>query len=266
VPATFTPVQEQIMPHSSSLSRVLLGAFVALASACGTSNSTSPNAKTVSLSFSSHAAAAGASAGRASFLTLGSGSDTLVITKAQIVLAKIELATGDTAACANESQGSSCDELKADPELVDIPVDASTLTPIVAAVPAGTYTAFEAKIRAVQSSDANSGSFLTAHPEFAGASVRVEGTFNGTPFVYTGSASAELELEFTPPLVVDSTGMNITVNVDISRWFVSGGGALVDPTTANAGGPNASMVDNNIHHSFEAFEDDNKDGHNDSQP
>jgi hypothetical protein len=25
-------------------------------------------------------------------------------------------------------------------------------------------------------------------------------------------------------------------------------------------------VDNNIHHSFEAFEDDNKDGHNDSQP
>jgi aspartate kinase len=26
------------------------------------------------------------------------------------------------------------------------------------------------------------------------------------------------------PLVVDSTGMNITVNVDIGRWFVAGGG------------------------------------------
>jgi hypothetical protein len=263
---TFTPIQEHLMTQSRSLSRVVLGALVALAAACGASNTTSPNAKTVSLSFSSKNLASGAAANRVSFLTLGSGNDTLVITKAQVVLSKIELATADTATCASDSNGGSCEEIKADPALVDIPVDQSMVTPLVSAIPAGTYTKFEAKVNAVQASDPAGGTFLTSHPDFAGVSVRVEGTFNGTPFVYTGSAGAELELEFTPPLVVDSTGMNITVNVDISRWFVSGGGALVDPTTANAGGPNASMVDNNIHHSFEAFEDDNKDGHNDSQP
>jgi hypothetical protein len=148
---------------------------------------------------------------------------------------------------------------------VDLPVDQSVVTSLNAPVAAGTYTSFEAKVRLVRSTDAGGAAFIAAHPEFSGATVRVEGTFNGTPFVYTGSAEAELELAFAPPLVVDSTGMNITVNVDLASWFVTGSGSLVDPATANAGGPNASLVDHNIHQSFEAFEDENHDGHDDSQ-
>ena len=94
--------------------------------------------------------------------------------------------------------------------------------------------------------------------------MHVEGTFNGTPFTYDGNASAELELTFATPIVVDASGMNITVNVDLSTWFVDGSGSLVDPTTANSGGANESLVARNIHQSFEAFEDDNKDGTDDS--
>jgi hypothetical protein len=179
------------------------------------------------------------------------------------VLARIELARADSANCTTEGSGTDCEELRADPELVDLPVDQTVVTSLIAPVAPGTYTSFEGKVRLVQSGDVGGAAFLTAHPEFAAATVRVEGTFNGVPFVYTGSAEAELELTFSPPLVVDSTGMNITVNVDLSTWFLDGSGALVDPTTANAGGPNASLVDHNIHRSFEAFEDDNRDGHED---
>ena len=63
-------------------------------------------------------------------------------------------------------------------------------------LPAGTYRALEAKISPVATSDAGGAAFLSAHPEFANASVRVEGTFDGTPFVYSGSPNASLELGF----------------------------------------------------------------------
>jgi hypothetical protein len=247
----------------------LTGLLIAAASACSSSDAaTGPNTKSVSLSFSTKPSSGPAIAGgrQVGRFTQGSGSDVLIITKAQIVLAKIELATAGGANCTAEDNGSSeCEELKGDASLVDLPVDQSVVTSLNAPVPAGTYTSFEAKVRLVRSTDAGGAAFIAAHPEFSGATVRVEGTFNGTPFVYTGSAEAELELAFAPPLVVDSTGMNITVNVDLASWFVTGSGSLVDPATANAGGPNASLVDHNIHQSFEAFEDENHDGHDDSQ-
>jgi hypothetical protein len=41
------------------------------------------------------------------------------------------------------------------------------------------------------------------------------------------------------------------------------GGALVDPSSANLGGPNAGIVKNNIKSSIDAFEDDNRDGRDD---
>ena len=241
-----------------------------LASACSSADrgATGPNAHTVSLSFSTKRPAGAIVAGgnQSSFLTLGTATDTIVITKAQVVLSKVELATADSVTCTTTDSSSECEELHADPELVDLPVDQSVMTALLTAIPAGTYTKFEAHVRLVKSTDVGGSAFLATHPEFSGVSIRVEGTFNGTPFVYTGTAGAELELEFAPPLVVDSTGMNITVNVDLSSWFMNGSGGLVDPATANSGGPNESLVAHNIHQSFEAFEDDNKDGHSDSQP
>ena len=80
------------------------------------------------------------------------------------------------------------------------------------------------------------------------------------PFVYTTGVEAEIELEFSPDMVVDGATNNLTVHVDMSRWFVNGSGSRIDPTTANSGGANKSLVDANIKRSFDVFEDDDHDG------
>ena len=99
-----------------------------------------------------------------------------------------------------------------------------------------------------------------------GTVVRVEGTFDGTPFVYTGSPNASLELSFDPPLAVGSSATTLTVHVSIARWFADRGGNLIDPATANAGGTNEQLVRDNVRRSFHAFEDNGHrgdDGHGD---
>ena len=54
-------------------------------------------------------------------------------------------------------------------------------------------------------------------------------------------------------------GSNLTVNVDASTWFTSGGSRL-DPRSE----ANRSQIENNIQNSFRAFKDDDHDGHEDA--
>jgi len=64
-----------------------------------------------------------------------------------------------------------------------------------------------------------------------------------------------------PPLVVDSVmATNVTVRIDISQWFQDATGNFVDPASANKGGQNESIVNENIKQSIEAFEDRDRDG------
>ena len=206
---------------------------------------------------------------------------TLAITSAEVVLDHIELAPTSTACPdtdtdANDDHGNdanrvgaadhgtehndACAELAAGPQLVDLPVGQSVVTMFNVTVLAGTYTELEARLSAANGSTAAGGAFLTAHPDLAGVSVRVAGTFDGTPFTYTGRPHSHLEFEFEPPVVVGSTGVNVTVHVSLDRWFRDQNGELVNPATANAGGPNADLVAQNIRHSFRAFRDDHHRG------
>lgn len=247
-------------------SLLALSALSLVAVAC--SDSTTPaGAKSLSVSF--HTAAnttpvasrSGAFGPRLSLMT-SSGSDTLVITRVQLVISKMEVARVDST-CGTTADD--CPDVHLEPMLFDLPVDTSVKSALTAPVPAGTYTGFEAKIDAVTQGEDETGvsAFLAAHPDFAGTSVRVTGTYNGTPFVYTGNAEGEIHSSFVPPVTVDSSGVNITINVNLASWFRTQAGALIDPSTANAGGANASLVAENIKNSFKAFEDENHDGHED---
>jgi hypothetical protein len=70
-------------------------------------------------------------------------------------------------------------------------------------------------------------------------------------------------MAFSPLLdVTAGAGANLTIRMDVSPWFVNGG-ALVDPASANRGGPNEGVVKDNVAQSVDAFEDDNHDGHDD---
>ena len=98
------------------------------------------------------------------------------------------------------------------------------------------------------------------NPNFANSSIRVEGTFNGTAFVFTSALSEKEELEFNPPIVVDATNKNITVQIDLRSWFKSGT-TVINPATANPGQPNENLVRSNIKASLRALEDDDRNGH-----
>jgi hypothetical protein len=197
-------------------------------------------------------------------VTSPGGTHTLVITSAAVSLSRLELSTVDSAGCAEddhpEHDDDRCHQLETGPMLVDLPTDNSVVSVVSIQLPAGTYQALEAKIRPVRTDDNGGAAFLTAHPEFANASVRVTGTFDGTPFVYAGSPNASLELSFDPPLTVSSSATTATVHVSIDRWFADRNGNLIDPATANTGGANEQLVRDNVRRSFHAFEDNEHHG------
>jgi hypothetical protein len=135
-------------------------------------------------------------------------------------------------------------------------------TPITVSVPAGTYDEIELAVRPADD-DAAGRAFLRHHPAFAGISVRLAGTFDGQPFEFASAVRADLELEFRPPLAVDASTNNITVDVDAGSWFRGAGGALIDPRAATPGSAAAALIAQNIQRSFRAFEDDDRDGADD---
>ena len=252
--------------HPTTFRRGLLVVCAALgASAC--SDSTTSGARralTVSLTTQTQ----GAVADRAlADITIAFGANTLVITKAQLVARRIELAPTNAATCAGTVEAGDddaevedgCAEVETGPVLLDLPLDASTKTNITASVPPGTYRGLELRIAPVSSGNRRSLEFLAAHPDFKNASVRVEGTYNGKAFVFISPVDARIETLFSAPVTVDASNPNVTVAIDLTNWFSDGAGGTLDPS--NSG--NASRIAANIAGSFHAFEDNDHDGHDD---
>jgi hypothetical protein len=197
---------------------------------------------------------------------IGTGANSLTITQAQIVLARIELSPSGT--CSTTDEHDDCDELQAGPVLVDLPVDGTTKLLLDAAVPPGAYSGLHAKVDAVTPNDDEQGAsaFLTAHPDLQGISVKVTGVFTDAsnqahPFTFTSQADADIEAAFQPPVTVGTSTSNLTINVDVASWFKDATGAAIDPTNA----ANAEVIARNIRQSFKTFEDDNHDGIDDQQ-
>jgi hypothetical protein len=200
-------------------------------------------------------------------VTFDDSSNVLVIDQVQMVVREVELSqtevTGnDSTACAGE-QDDGCEEMESGPYLLDLPLSTGATTVMTVPVTPGTYDEFEFKVHAPRSD--SSDAFLALHPDFAGVSIRVTGTWNGAPFTYETAVSAKQELEIAPPLVVtDSTSADFTLFIDIGTWFRATDGKLLDPTSANAGGENEALVNGNIIRSFNAFEDEDHDGLDDN--
>lgn len=248
-------------PSAGSLLLALLGAGAALA--CGDAGPT----PALSLSFSSKAPPA-ASARRGPLFSIAadtftSGTNVLIITKVELVLRDIKLDRQDNATCEDVTpEPAGCEEFKAGPILLDLPLTAGASPQVTINVPVGTYTRVEFKVHKVSSSDT---AFLAANPTFAGKSIHVEGTFNGTAFTFETDLDVEQKMDLTAPLVVadTTTSTNLTVRVDLASWFKNAAGAIIDPSTANKGGTNEGLVTSNIQHSMKAFRDKEKDGGDD---
>jgi hypothetical protein len=222
-------------------------------------------------------------------------SDTVIVRSVDLVLRRIELKPVETAACDTlgdageqpdtgsqhpdtgsehpdsagddgmaERDHEGCEEIKAGPVLVSLPLGDTAVNALVdVSAPAGQYDKLEFKIHAPRLP--RDSAFLAANPGFDSVSIEVTGTFSHkgtrTDFTFTSRLEAEQEVDISPPLVVDASGMaNVTLRFDLSSWFAgSGGVGLVDPgNTANT-----ELINENIHRSINAFEDDNHDGHDD---
>jgi hypothetical protein len=220
----------------------------------------------VAVSFATQSPTAGTPAPRFSRAaamddTLAVGTDTLILTSVQVVLREIELKRAETADCDVEPEPAGCEEVEVGPVLVDLPLTPGADSTFAIQAPTGSYSRIDFEVHKVSGGDPTDAAFLQAHPEFDELSIRVQGTYNGQAFTFETDLDVEQELSLAPPMVIDEmAATNVTVRVDVSTWYRSAGGALIDPATANTGGQNESEVKENIKDSFKAFEDKDRDG------
>ena len=109
------------------------------------------------------------------------------------------------------------------------------------------------------SDDSRDLAFKTANPAFANISIRVEGTYNGTAFVFTSTLNEKQKVSFNPPVVIASDNQNVTIQMNVANWFRNGT-TVINPATANNGQPNENLVRDNIRASIRALEDGDKNG------
>lgn len=204
----------------------------------------------------------------ASERSLDVNGDVLVISSVELVAREIEL-EGDDDACdggsSADSSASDCGEVEAGPVLLTLPLTPGASQAVSAAVSAGTYNEVKFRIDTPDDDTGMDRAFRAAHPDFSDVSIRVTGTFNGAEFTFTSRIDAEQEINLPSPIVTGDASVDLTLFVDVDRWFLTAdGSALINPTLALAGGPMQAVVENNIKASFQAFEDHDHDGSDDS--
>ncbi len=234
----------------SKFRRVACLALLA-ATACGGSAPTAltPEAETA-FSFAGRApqTMTAASAGRASADTLRSKYDLLVITRARMVLRQVTIGTSSGDDCSTGAPNARCTPVMADLSVVDLPLGSDAQQRFSLKVPAGAYAQVALS--------------LVAAPEMRGNSIRVEGTFNGTPFLYEANLELARALVLPRPLVIGwtKTPTNVTVSAPVTHWFRTADGTAINPLGATRGSARDAEVRANIARSLRAFEDRDRDG------
>lgn len=188
-------------------------------------------------------------------LSKSAAGDTLSIDTAKILIKNIEFQS----ALDDDSL-----DFKTGPFVVVLDLTGQVSTVTTGTIPPGTYDRIKFKIHKPEDTE------VIPDPEFRIGtsgderfSVIVKGVFNGVPFLFRSKEGLDQELPITPPLTIaaDGKGINTTLLADVSSWFVdSADGSVLDPMDAE----NEDLIDENIENSFEAFEDDDKDGNDDS--
>jgi hypothetical protein len=215
------------------MKKLLVLPLVALLAAC------SGGSQSSSLSLS-------ARAGAVSTTTTAPAATGVSLTRIRVALRDLELRSRD---------GSKRAEITLGPVVIDLGTadltSAGVQKVLDSTVPAGTYDKIKFEIHRLLAADKVAGADDLVK---AGASILIDGTFNGTAFQFATALEAEQELE--GKFVIDATSQNITVNFDPSSWFLSGT-TVLDPTAA----ANKLAIEANIRASLAAFQDDDESGH-----
>jgi hypothetical protein len=135
---------------------------------------------------------------------------------------------------------------------------------LAADVPLGTYKELELAIDKLERGHPSEQDLIDAFPGLDDASVLVVGTVTRVGegeerFSFASPLDVDLEVDFSPPLVVDSLEPGevlLSLRLDASGWFRDSSGALLDPRVA----AHRSSIEAAIQRSIELFEDANRDG------
>ena len=264
----------QLFPRTRVARALMLVPIVAVA-AC--SDGVGPSASSmVSVAFRVAPATSGISAARLlDDTTSNAVASDITLSKVQLVLSHIELSRIDSGCVRADTTDDDvsdrlgdCHEIKLAPMLVDLPITPDAKVELSAPVPAGKYRNLHARITALTADSRQRGAadFIAANPDFAGTSVRIEGTYKGAPFTFVSALRSEIYIPFRPPLdLTEGTTPAVTVAVDPSGWFRTQDGTTIDPTTVGLDQPNNAYIAANIRRSFRVFRDDDHDGRGDHE-
>jgi hypothetical protein len=217
----------------------------------------------VELQLASHGASASVS-GTPAQLVITAGEDEIVLDQVGLVLRKVRLDGAPTASCPEDDEGDSrCAELELGPVLFELPFEEGAEAVLNAAVPVGSYTGLKFQLHRPTNANEDA-DFVADHPEYEDISIRVVGSYNGTPFTFASDLTDVEDVDFAGPLEVDAEGvLPVTLLVQVADWFASQDGGLVNPAEANDGGPLESLVEQQIRASFRAFRDGDSDAEED---
>ncbi|MEZ4416594.1 MAG: hypothetical protein R3E10_12675 [Gemmatimonadota bacterium] len=185
------------------------------------------------------------------------GANTLRLARIALVVRKLELKRRFQSGCSTvPTSDPTCQTFAVGPLLVELPVDRETAAVVSVDVTPGIYDEVEFEIHKPDDDTPGDREFLTRWPEFRRVSIRVEGEYNGEPFVFTQDLNESQQADLVPALEVleDAPATNVTLRVDARSWFWRGA-ALVDPRAALKGGPDEKVVEDNIERSIAAFVD-----------
>lgn len=213
--------------------------------------------RTASLSFnvvptsaSAQVASAEASSG---MIVVTGGGHTLDLQSADVVFSEVTFEgrdavnrddDGDSDADTDSDSDSDSDhngnaKFRAGAVTLALPLEGGVVTPFTGEIPVGTYRSIE------------------MDADF----IRLRGTYDGQSFDVTVPVNAELELEFEPPLEVtgSSDPLNVSVKIDVARWFRDANGNTIDPRQLATNATLRAEFRNRVRASFKAFEDQDKD-------
>lgn len=210
-------------------------------------------------------------------LLITRGTDAILITRAQVVVKDVKLETA-AASCVDDDEvddvaladrnhrdddEEDCPSIHTGPFLVNVPVNGTDGARVAVPVGEGVYSAVRLTLHKVTSNDSADRAFRQANPDFRDISVRLEGTYNGTPFIFVSDMNKKIDVPLPQPLDVTEVGGDVTVTLDFGNWFVRPSGGLYSPALANTPGSVRNVVQSNIAGTFRAFCDRNRDGRED---
>ena len=200
----------------------------------------------ISFGVSQNGTLASLTAGSTAQLVISNDGHTIDLTSADVVFSEVtferagvDAADDDDSDADSDSDHAGNRKFRAGAATVALPLEGGTITPFTGTLPVGVYRGVEM--------DAD---FL-----------RIRGTYDGQAFDVTVPVNAELELPFTPPLDVTSSTapVNVSVNIDVSKWFTAPDGTTLDPRTFATNPEALAQFRNNVRSSFRAFEDEDRD-------